>query len=371
MRRFLISTAIGTVALALLVAVAGGAFLRFHPVFGGDPDAASRTRIEASPQFDGTRFVNAEPTTIDTPTGESPGMLAWLSSTVRPPPGKHPGEPLPSVRLAADQLTEGRLAWLGHSTVIFRMAGQTIVADPVFHRASPIALGGKSFPMQVPPAVDDLPYVDAVLISHDHYDHLDYRAIQKMDAKVGHYFVPLGVKAHLQRWGVADERITEMDWHERATLGSVELIMAPARHFSGRKLSNRFSTLWSSWVVRSPGWSLYFNGDSGYGAHFAGIGGRYGPFDIALVENGAYNENWAQIHMHPDQAARAATELRARVVMPVHWAKFDLAYHTWKEPIERFLEAAEGHSFDTVTPRIGQVFHYSDPPQEHWWDGVR
>lgn len=370
MRRVLVGTT-AAVALAIVVAVTAVVFVRFHPVFGGEPDATSRARIEASPQFDGTRLVNAEPTAIDTATGESPGMLAWLSSTVRPPPGKHPAEPLPSVRLAAGQLAEGHLAWLGHSTVIFRMAGKTLVTDPVFHRASPIALGGKSFPVQTPTTVADLPPVDAVLISHDHYDHLDYRAIQEMDAKVGHYFVPLGVKAHLQRWGVADERITEMDWHERAMLGEVELVMAPARHFSGRKLGNRFSTLWSSWVVRSPGWSLYFNGDSGHGAHFAEIGNRYGPFDIALVENGAYNQNWSQIHMHPEQAARAGSELRTQVVMPMHWAKFDLAYHTWREPIERFLDAVEGQPFRTATPQIGRVFHHADPPRERWWKGAR
>ena len=224
--------------------------------------------------------------------------------------------------------------------------------------------------MRHTPRIADLPPIDAVLISHDHYDHLDWRAIRELDAQVGHFYVPLGVKAHLQRWGIADARITELDWHERASLGDIELILAPGRHFSGRKLDNRFSTLWASWVVRAPGWSLFFNGDSGYGPHFAAIGARYGPFDIAFVENGAYNPHWANIHMTPEQAAQAASDLTTRVAMPIHWGKFDLSYHGWKDPIERFMAAAAKQPYQTTTPVVGQIFTRATLPQTRWWEDV-
>ncbi|UOO80932.1 MBL fold metallo-hydrolase [Uruburuella testudinis] len=358
-------------AAALLLVAAVVAFVYLHPTFGGKPDAASMAKIQASPQFDGEKFNNAEPTGIDTSAGGSPSLLDWLSSVLNPPEGKQPGEPLPSVKLDAAQLQNGDFVWLGHSTVLLKTDNQTLITDPVFYRASPIALAGSPFAVTHTPITADLPPLDAVLISHDHYDHLDYRAIKEIAPKTKRFYVPLGVKAHLQRWGIADNKIIELDWHESAKLGNIDLTLAPARHFSGRNFNNRFSTLWGSWVVKSPDLSLYFNGDSGYGRHFADIGAQYGPFDFAMIENGAYNENWANIHMTPEQSVQAAQDVRAAAVMPVHWAKFDLAYHTWREPIERFMAAAEDTPLQTATPQIGQVFNIRQLPQVHWWEGVK
>ena len=187
---------------------------------------------------------------------------------------------------------------------------------------------------------------------------------------MGHYYVPLGVKAHLQRWGIADEKITEMDWFEAATLGDIRLTLAPARHFSGRNFINRNRTLWGSWVVQSPAYRLFYNGDSGYGAHFADIGKRFGPFDIVLMENGAYNSHWANIHMKPEQSVQAAVDVGAQTVLPIHWAKFDLSSHTWQEPIERFRKAAAKTPLTVATPYIGEVFDYREPPQRTWWQDV-
>ena len=255
--------------------------------------------------------------------------------------------------------------------MLFRLAGQVMVTDPLLNRASPIPLAGAPFPMRHPVTAADFPALDVVLLSHDHYDHLDWRAIRDLDPKVRHYVVPLGVRAHLLRWGVADDKITELDWHESTRQGDVDITLAPARHFSGRRFDNRNSTLWGSWVLKTPDFSLFFNGDSGYGRHFAEIGRRYGPFDVALMENGAYNERWAYIHMQPEQSVQAVRDVQARQVVPIHWGKFDLAFHPWKEPIRRFMAEADRKGVDVVTPEIGQVFDFAEPPRSTWWESAR
>lgn len=171
--------------------------------------------------------------------------------------------------------------------------------------------------------------------------------------------------------GVADNKITEIDWYEQAQLGEITFTMLPARHFSGRRLNNRNSTLWSAWTVKSAELLVYFNGDSGYGKHFAMIGEQYGPFDIAFMENGAYNSSWPLIHMTPEQSAQSVADIRAKVAVPIHWAKFDLAYHTWKDPIQRFLKAATNQPYQMATPKIGEVFDLQHLPHEKWWESVK
>lgn len=295
------------VPLAVLLAVGIYIFLRFHPTFGGEPDAESLAKIRKSPQFNGKVFVNLEPTEIQKSDGdntEKPSIIGWLKSVTNPPAGKHPSEPIPTVPLDTSALKNSSFVWFGHSSLLFKMADKVLLTDPVYHLASPIFLGGAPFAMTHPPQISELPAIDAVLISHDHYDHLDYKAITELNGKVGHFYVPLGVKAHLQRWGVADNKITEIDWYEQAQLGAITFTMLPARHFSGRRLNNRNSTLWSAWAVKSAELSVYFNGDSGYDKHFAMIGKQYGPFDIAFMENGAYNSCWPLIHMTPEQSAQ-------------------------------------------------------------------
>ncbi|KAE9530351.1 MBL fold metallo-hydrolase [Testudinibacter aquarius] len=362
-----------TALCAVLVAVGIAAYVYFAPTFGGKPDAASLARIQASPNFNGEVFVNQEPTTIETIGSNRPSLMTWLTSVLNPPAGKHPSAPLPTLTLDQSAVVNNSFTWFGHSTVLFKTADLTIITDPVFYRASPLFFGGKAFEMTNPPKTADLPFMDIVLLSHDHYDHLDHQAIQEIDHKVGHYYVPLGVKGHLQRWGVADDKITELDWHDSVSLplgnaeGELTLTLAPARHFSGRNLNNRNSTLWGSWVVKSPQLSLYFNGDSGYGKHFTTIAEQYGPFDLTFIENGAYDPAWASIHMTPEQAAQASLDLQTRIVVPIHWAKFDLAYHTWTDPIERFSTATDGKPLQTATPKIGQTFTLDNLPQEKWW----
>ena len=368
---FIVTTLKWVLVLALLLALALVAYLRFAPVFGAAPDSRSLAKMQESSNFDGKRFTNLRPTSMETGNGKKPSMLEWLSSVLHPPEGKHPAGPLPSKRLNQAALVEGSITWLGHSALLLRTAGKTLLFDPAFNRASPVFLGGKPFDTVNPPKVAHLPPIDAVLISHDHYDHLDYRTISELHGRVGHFFVPLGVKAHLQRWGLAENKITELGWYESAQFGAIRFTLTPSRHFSGRSLTNRNSTLWGSWVVKAPDLSLFFSGDSGYDPEFAKIGEQFGPFDIACIENGAYDQRWAQIHMLPEQGVQTALDLRARVVLPMHWAKFDLAYHSWKEPIERFTRAAKETTLQVATPQIGQTFTLGQVPRDAWWQRVQ
>lgn len=361
----------GLLAVIALLALAITVFVNVAPTFGGSPDAESLAKIAQSKHHNGEHFVNLIPTAVSTRGVNSPSVGETISSLLLPAADKNPTQPLPSIMLDKRRMTDDSFTWLGHSTVLFKTAGKTILTDPVFHRASPIPVGGAPFAMQNPIQMADLPSIDAVIISHDHYDHLDHLAIQGLNDKVGHFYVPLGIKAHLQRWGISDDKITELDWYESAQLGEVALILTPSRHFSGRGLFNRFSTLWSSWVVKSPTLSVYFSGDGGYSPTFAEIGEQFGPFDMAFMEDGAYNDDWAEIHMTPEQSAQAAVDLRAKVLLPIHWGKFDLSRHEWRDPIERISVAARAQNITLATPLIGETFTLNKLPQSVWWQSLR
>ena len=369
------------VIIGVLLFAAVQAFLYFAPVFGGKPDAESEARIKHSPHFKNGAFVNLESTAFGlqhAPNETKRTLWEWVMSVTFPPEGKIPREPLPSEPLDLAKMTENvandvNITWLGHSNILLHLNGKTLLTDPVFYRASPIFIGGKPFPVKFPPTTAQLPEIDALILSHDHYDHLDYQAIKELMAKVKHFYVPLGVAAHLQRWGISKDRITELDWYEHADLEDIRLIFLPNRHFSGRQWSKEMKTLWGSWAIQTPSHKLFFSGDGGYGKHFAQIGQQYGPFDLAMVENGAYDAAWAMIHMTPEQSYQAALDLKAKTVMPIHWAKYDLAFHPWKEPIERYLRAAEHAPFSIVTPKIGQTYRLSEAAQfqEEWWRDVK
>jgi len=353
------------IAVFMVFLIAGlGAFLQFSPTFGAAPSGDSLARIEASPNFYDGRFHNLVETVLDTST---PARPRSFSSFVNPAPGKHPQAALPSCGFDSDYFTPGRFVWLGHSTVLFNSGGTVILADPVFHRASPVPLIGEPFDFTHRVVVEDLPDIDVVIISHDHYDHLDHKAIIELNNKVGRFFVPLGLAAHLERWGVAPEKIIEFDWYDSKRLLNVDFILTPARHFSGRSLTNRFSTLWGSWVVVSDNLNVYFSGDGGYSEEFKKIGEQYGPFDIAFIENGAYNSGWAQIHMFPEQSVQASIDLQARVFFPIHWSKFDLSIHSWAEPAVRALAYAEKRNVIMASPLVGEIFSSDVPPLERWW----
>jgi len=322
-----------------------------------------------SPQFAGGKFRNAAPR-------HKPGALKllevmWRFATGKPPDAR-PRQPVPvyavmrSDLLAAPDLSLWRL---GHSTLLLKINGQFWLTDPVFsERASPLPfMGPKRF--HAPPiTIDELPPITGVLLSHDHYDHLDYAAIQKLTPKVEHFITPLGVGDRLIEWGVPAAKVQQFDWWQGTTIGGLQLVATPAQHFSGRGLSDGNRTLWASWVLIAGDTRIFFSGDTGYFDGFQAIGERYGPFDLTLVETGAYNEDWPDIHMHPEQSLQAHIDLRGRYLMPIHNGTFDLALHPWTEPFERITALAAAAQVPLVAPLMGERLDVRAPAlSRHWW----
>jgi L-ascorbate metabolism protein UlaG (beta-lactamase superfamily) len=264
-----------------------------------------------------------------------------------------------------------RVTWFGHSASLVEIAGQNLLLDPMLS----VKMGPLSWvtPTRYNPRLaitaEQLPPIAAVLISHDHYDHLDYQTILRLKDKTQHFYVPLGVGAHLLAWGVDPAKIHELDWHDSVRLPGLTIISMPARHFSGRGLTNRNSTSWSSWVIKSQTKRLFYSGDGGYGPHFQAIGREHGPFDLALMECGQYDAQWAQIHMLPEQSVQAALDVRAQVMLPVHWGAFTEAHHAWNEPVTRATAEAGRRRLPITTPELGQpvVLDAGPLPQARWW----
>jgi L-ascorbate metabolism protein UlaG (beta-lactamase superfamily) len=288
------------------------------------------------------------------------------------------GRPTRPVPLAADAVpaTVAPLAvtWLGHSSVLLEIDGARVLADPVWgERVSPSPVLGprRLHPAPVPLAA--LPPVDAVVISHDHYDHLDLPTVRALlHLSAAPFVVPLGIGHHLRRWGVPGDRVVELDWNSSTTIGDLRLTCTEARHFSGRSL-RRNTTLWSSWAVAGPARRVFFGGDTGYTPAFADIGRAYGPFDLTLLPIGAYSDRWPLIHMNPEEAVRAHVDLTGGggVLVPVHWATFNLGFHPWAEPAQRLRTAAQRAGVRIAVPRPGGRVDASAPPAPtDWWSPV-
>ena len=278
---------------------------------------------------------------------------------------------LPAKEIDIDLFESGdSLVWLGHSTILARVDGVNFIVDPMFsHRASPVGFAGpKRFEGSLID-IDTLPAIDIILITHNHYDHLDKSSILYLHENVEKIFVPLDNAKILLSWGVANDKIKEFDWYEESFEENIRFALTPTQHFSGRGLTDRDDYLWGSWVIQGSKSSLYVSGDSGYNSHFKAIGEKYGAFDIACMECGAYNDNWSEVHMLPEQSVQAAQDLGAKVMLPMHWAGFNLSTHAWDEPITRALQHATEIKQDTITPMIGQVIHFSENyPKEMWWE---
>ncbi|MBS7690823.1 MBL fold metallo-hydrolase [Pseudomonas lalucatii] len=284
-----------------------------------------------------------------------------------------PRSSLPLRMISADELAArdgaATVYRLGHSSVLLRIDGEYVLTDPVFsERASPFQwLGPKRF-HPLPLDLDVLPAIKAVVISHDHYDHLDKASILALDHKVERYVTPLKVGNHLRRWGIADDKIVERDWWQSVSMGSLTFTATPAQHFSGRGLTDRDETLWASWVIEGADARIFFSGDSGYFAGFREIGERFGSFDLTLIETGAYNALWSDIHMLPEQSVQAHLDLRGKAMLPIHNSTFDLALHDWYEPLERAAVAAERSGVRLVTPMIGVPLRVRAPAETMaWW----
>jgi L-ascorbate metabolism protein UlaG (beta-lactamase superfamily) len=269
-----------------------------------------------------------------------------------------------------------RITWLGHSTILLELDGRRVLIDPVWsERASPFTWAGprRFYPPPLP--INQLPALDAVLISHDHYDHLDVETIVALgQATRAPFLVPLGVGAHLEYWGIPADRIIELDWWQKHALGGLSLVATPARHFSGRSItfSDRDATLWAGWALIGPEHRVFYSGDTAMFPGFSEIGARLGPFDATLIEAGAYNALWADVHLGPEQAVDAHLKVRGRLMIPVHWGLFDLALHGWTEPVERVLTAARLRGVEVQTPLPGGtvVVGAARPAAERWWPDV-
>ncbi|PHI19706.1 hypothetical protein CEQ90_11700 [Lewinellaceae bacterium SD302] len=359
------------IVTVVLFALATALVLNLHPVFGATSSGDSRTRISQSPNQAKGRFHYLEPTKVSTgfdPTKFSAFFRKGDTIPDRPLPTREV-KPDHYDRLPAEEL---RITWFGHSTLLFEIGGKRILSDPIFSAVpSPFSfLGQPRFENTHNYSVEDLPEIDLIILSHDHYDHLDYPSIRKLKDRVQDFVVPLGVGAHLERWGIAANRITELDWWEQTDYAGIQLTCTPARHFSGRGLFNRYSTLWCAWAIRFGDYHNIFHGaDSGYGIHFRQVGEKLGPFDFALLECGQYNDMWHQIHAMPEELLQAWDELNVRTIMPIHWGAFKLAMHSWTEPPERLLAAAGRREERILTPYIGKRFspYEVEENRERWW----
>lgn len=322
-----------------------------------------------SPQFRDGTFHNRLPSRVVESAGDASILRDWLA---RGRAGRPAGE-VPLVR-ARPKGAAAELAatWLGHATVLLEVAGHWVLTDPVWSdRVSPSATVGPRRHHPVPLALDDLPVLSAVLISHDHYDHLDTVTVDRLvRTQRMPFVVPLGVGAHLRRWGVPEGRIVELDWEESHRVGDLELVCTEARHFSGRAFT-RNRTLWSSWVVRAGGSSVFFGGDTGYTPAFAGIGERFGPFGLTVIPIGAYDRRWPDVHLDPAEAVRTHLDVAGGVLLPIHWATYDLAFHDWAEPATWLTREASDHAVEVVIPRPGErVDVTGELPVEDWWSAL-
>ncbi len=361
--------------LLLLLIVASILFIKFYPSFGGDLSEERKSQYLNSTQFKEGVFANTQE---DVP--KDPSFSEILTMTRKffftnvengTPKKQIAVKEVDSMELA-DNHSKTRLIWFGHSAFLLQMDGKNILIDPMFGEvpAPHPWLGGKRFSKKLPIAVAKLPKIDAVLISHDHYDHLDYDSILQLKDKVGVFYVPLGVGVHLEAWDIPINRIVELDWWQEVSFKGLQFVCTPAQHFSGRKFNNRQSTLWSSWVIKSDEESIFFSGDSGYSTHFKEIGEKYGPFDFAMLECGQYNKMWPDIHMFPEETAQAGVDVKAKLIMPIHWGAFKLALHSWTDPVNRVIKKAEELNIPVLTPEIGAPIELGSTQQRDlkWWE---
>lgn len=346
------------------------AFIKFSPQFGDVPKGTHLEKISKSVNYGGNKFINLIPTSMNmTPKDMWVTMRDFASGGK----DRSPANALPTQfdnNLSSPSDTLAQIVWYGHSAISLEIDDKLILIDPMFGKtASPVPFMTKRFAYSDPIDLNLIEKVDAVILSHDHYDHLDYPSIIQLKDRVGHFYTPLGVGSHLLSWGVEESKITELDWWESAELENIGIISAPARHFSGRGLTDRNKTQWASWIIQGKNENIYFSGDSGYGPHFKEIGERFGPFDFAMMECGQYNEKWEAIHMMPEQTVQASLDVRAKRMMPIHWSAFNLSLHSWTDPVERAVKAAETHGVDIITPLIGDKFSPGDKLMENsrWW----
>lgn len=358
--------------LALLIII-GSYFYMRHPKFGKAPSGKRLERIQQSPNYRDGKFQNLAYTPSLTKGYSMVGIM--FDMLFKNHPRRKPTDSLPSVKtdLLSLPIDSNLLVWFGHSSYYMQIAGKRFLIDPVLSgNASPLPNTNKSFKGADIYNVADLPNIDYLVISHDHYDHLDYETIMGLKAKVGKVICGLGVGEHFEVWGFAPEQLIEKDWNEEIALDNdITLHTVPGRHFSGRGFT-RNNTLWLAYVLKTPHQKIFIGGDSGYGSHFAKIGEKFGPFDLAILENGQYNVAWQAIHTLPEEVIKATKDLKAKRFFPVHSSKFMLAMHQWDEPLNEVARLNK-NEIPMVTPMIGEVVNLDNEQQvfKQWWKGVK
>lgn len=369
------------IVLIILLAVSSlGAFIFLNQAkFGAPPSGERLTRLQKSPHYREGQFQNLIPTSTQT---DGVGFVEMMAEFLRKKERLKPAQPLPSVKSDLTAFFADRsdspagpdaLVWFGHSSFMLRLGGKNILVDPVFSdHASPFSFTTKAFPGTSPFKPEDLPDIDYLLISHDHWDHLDYPTVMALKERIGKVICGLGVGAHFERWGFPAEKIIEGDWYEQVKLEpGLSLHFMPARHFSGRNLRwNR--SLWTGFVLESPERRVFYSGDTGPGPHLADIGRRFDGFDLAIIEDGQYDPQWAYIHLSPEEVAQAARDLKAKALLPVHNGRFSIANHSWDDPFIRLTAARKEGDWHLVTPIIGEVLDLNDLDRDFkkWWAGL-
>jgi L-ascorbate metabolism protein UlaG (beta-lactamase superfamily) len=362
------------VSITIMIVIGGIIFMR-QLQFGKTSSGERLERVKSSPNYKEGKFENLSKNTDM--GGESSfnlyGMLKEMffnRNGKRQPPGVLPSVKTDLMNLKVD---DNVVIWLGHSSFFLKLDGKTMLIDPVIGGyASPTSIYNRSYKGSDIYTYEDFPDIDYLFISHDHYDHLDYETVMKLKPKIRKVITGLGVGAHFEHWGYDKSMLIEMDWYESTDLGDgFEIVFTPSRHRSGRGFKSN-QTLWGSFVIKAPSSKLFYSGDSGYGPHFKDIGEKYGPFDIAIMECGQYSRYWRQSHMMPSEVVQASVELKARKILPGHWAKFTLSIHDWDEPISMIVEESKSRNIPLVHPMIGEkVYINKDNAYGKWWRQVK
>ena len=360
----------GGAAIAIvLITLAVFVFVLYKDIeFGGDPLSDKLKLLQASPHFHDEEFHNSVP-------ARSNDLWVTLKE-IMGDQNRTPPAPFPLVKpVYKDSIDPGlRAVWFGHASVLVEIDGFRVFFDPMLSQHAFLLKAVAPERMNPSPlTLEDLPKIDVVIITHDHFDHLDMKTIQHLDKQGSAFFAGLGVGAHLEKWGVAGNRIYEMDWGDSVKYGALRVVCTEARHYSGRKsISN--NTLWTSWVVKGIEHTVYHSGDSGYSPHFKEIGEQFLDIDMSLIKVGDYGIDlgWQDIHMIPENSVQAHVDIGAKVMIPIHWGVFQLSYHDWDEPIERTLKAAKKHNIVLSTPKLGEVVQLGGPyPDETWWRNLK
>lgn len=338
-------------------------------ITGRVPSGKHLERLKKSSNYNRSAFQNLS----DTPM-KPQDVSYWkmITKFMKKDKNTVPPSVLPFVKTNLAEINSAApvIVWFGHSSYLIRFENKNFLIDPVFSgNAAPFSFMVKAFPGSNEYNPDDMPAIDYLILTHDHYDHLDYKTIRKLRHKTNRIYCSLGVASHLKYWGYDENKITEMDWWQPETLDTgLKLTAAPARHFSGRGI-NRNKTLWSSFILKSSRHNLYLGGDSGYDSHFREIGQKHGPFDLAILEAGQYNTMWPYIHMMPEETVQASVDLNAKALLPVHWGKFSLALHAWDDPIKRVIVRAQSLNMKILMPKIGQPLILDGSFQTiNWWE---